>query len=76
MDNLTLMVVGLVVVILAVNLVSIVVIGAVFVFAWANEQGFIGVAVYFACWILLFPFMLLACLITGAVITWQAKMRS
>ena len=45
-------------------------IGALFLFAWAVEQGFIGAAVYVACWIFLFPFMLVAVLILGAKISW------
>ena len=39
--------------------------GAVVLFAWASQQGFIGVAAYFACWVFLFPFMLIASAIGG-----------
>lgn len=63
---------GIVVIVLLILALAIVVlllkyafIGAVFLFAWASEQGFIGVAVYFACWIFLFPFMLVASIVTG-----------
>lgn len=45
-------------------------VGTLFLFAWAVEQGFIGAAAYFACWIFLFPFMLAAVVITGAIICW------
>ncbi|HEY6527084.1 MAG TPA: hypothetical protein VIZ65_00200 [Cellvibrionaceae bacterium] len=46
-------------------------IGVVFLFVWAAEQGFIGVAAYFACWFFLFPVMLVACIVTGAAIKWS-----
>jgi hypothetical protein len=39
--------------------------GAVSLFALAADQGFIGVAVYLACWVFLFPFMLGGCAIVG-----------
>ncbi|MBY5990506.1 hypothetical protein [Ferrimonas balearica] len=39
--------------------------GAMRLFAFAAEQGFIGLVVYIACWISAFPFMLTACLICG-----------
>lgn len=43
---------------LAFGLLATGLVGAVFLFAFAGEQGFIGVAVYFACWIFMFPLML------------------
>lgn len=42
---------------------------AVNLFRWASEQGFIGVAVYFACWVFMFPVMVLLC-IAGAIFGW------
>lgn len=39
--------------------------GAVFLFALAGQQGFIGVAVYAACWVFLLPLMLVACIVAG-----------
>lgn len=47
--------------------------GALFLLAWAAEQGFIGTVVYFVCWIFLFPFMLIASIITGALISWSGE---
>ena len=70
MENLVLIVVGLVALVIAIYLIKYLFIGAAFLFAWASEQGFIGAAAYFACWIFLFPFMLTVCIITGAVISW------
>jgi len=70
MDNLVLIVVGLVALVIAIYLIKYSFIGATFLFAWASEQGFIGVAAYFACWIFLFPFMLTACIIAGMIISW------
>ncbi len=34
--------------------------GAVLLFSYAELQGFIGIAVYFAMWVFLFPVMLVA----------------
>jgi hypothetical protein len=39
--------------------------GAVILFAWAGESGFVGVAAYFACWVFLFPVMLVGSIIIG-----------
>ncbi len=39
--------------------------GAVFLFAFAAEQGFVGIAAYIACWVFLFPVMLVICIIVG-----------
>lgn len=39
--------------------------GAAFLFAYAGEQGFIGFAVYIACWVFMFPVMLIVSLIVG-----------
>lgn len=61
---------ALIALLIVVYLIRYLVIGAVFLLSWAVEQGFIGAAAYFACWILLFPFMLTACIITGAVVSW------
>lgn len=40
-------------------------------FLWASEQGFIGVAVYTACWVFLFPVMVGICTV-GAYLGWFA----
>jgi hypothetical protein len=42
--------------------------GAIILFELAAEQGFLGLAAYFACWVFLFPVMLIASLIIGLVI--------
>ncbi len=39
--------------------------GAVALFAMAVDQGFVGIAAYIACWVLLAPAMLVACIIAG-----------
>ena len=31
--------------------------GAILQFAWASEYGFIGVVVFFAAWVFMFPIM-------------------
>ena len=38
-------------------------------FAWAAEQGFIGIAVYVACWVFMAPVMIGIC-IAGAALGW------
>lgn len=40
-------------------------IGAIILFTFAGEQGFIGLAAYVACWVFLFPAMLVICIIVG-----------
>lgn len=72
MENLVLVGVMIIALVIAIFLIRYLFVGAVFLFAWAGEQGFIGVAVYFACWIFLFPFMLTASVITGAFISWSS----
>ncbi len=43
-------------------------IGALALFAFAGEQGFIGIAAYIACWVFLFPVMLVVCIVVGIVV--------
>ncbi|MEZ5813246.1 MAG: hypothetical protein R3E13_00730 [Alphaproteobacteria bacterium] len=43
------------------------VVGAITLFAFAAEQGFIGLAAYFACWVFLLPVMLVASILVGLV---------
>lgn len=39
---------------------------------WALEQGFIGVAAYVACWVFMFPVMVVICLVGGGL-NWFAE---
>lgn len=71
MENLILVAVGIVCLVILFFLLRYAYFGALFLFEWAVEQGFIGAAAYVACWIFLFPFMLAACVITGAIICWS-----
>jgi hypothetical protein len=50
---------------LAIWLVCRGIAGALLLFAWAAESGFIGVAAYFACWFFMLPLMLVVCPIVG-----------
>lgn len=43
------------------------VLGAIALFAFAAEQGFVGLAAYVACWVFLLPIMIGACIITGLI---------
>jgi len=63
---------GLLALLIGFLLLKYLFIGAVFLFSWAGEQGFIGVAIYFACWFFLFPVMLVASIISGAFIKWSS----
>mgnify|MGYP003680040802 FL=1 len=71
METVLLVLLALLALAIAIVLFKYLVVGAGSLFRWASEQGFIGVAVYFACWIFLFPFMLAACVIVGAKISWS-----
>ncbi len=71
METLILVILGIVALVVTIFLIKYLFIGTLFLFGWSSEQGFIGVAVYFACWIMLFPFMLAACIISGAAISWS-----
>ena len=41
--------------------------GALHLLALASDQGFIGLAVYIACWVFFFPVMLAIAIIVGVV---------
>ncbi|WP_443636110.1 hypothetical protein [Candidatus Njordibacter sp. Uisw_058] len=69
METVLLVLLALLVLAIAIVLFKYLVVGAGSLFRWASEQGFIGAAVYFACWIFLFPFMLAACVIVGAMVS-------
>lgn len=43
-------------------------IGAVFYFALASQQGFIGLAAFLAVWVFLAPIMAGVCVVTGILI--------
>ena len=36
-------------------------------FTWADEYGFIGVALYIILWVVAFPIMLAICIIGGVI---------
>ena len=50
---------------LALRLLVFAFVGAAHLFAIAAAQEFIGLAVYFACWVFMFPLMLVVCIILG-----------
>ena len=55
------------------KLVRVVWDGAVLIFLFAGAQGFVGVAAYVACWIFMFPVMLVASLIVGLWVVLLAR---
>ncbi len=70
MEKLIYIVIGLVLLVIAYFLIKYLLIGAISLFLWAVEQGFVGVAAYFACWVFLFPIMVVASIVTGAATKW------
>jgi len=52
---------------LALGLVGTGINGALRLLAFASEQGFIGIAVYAACWFFMLPLMLIASVIVGMI---------
>jgi hypothetical protein len=71
MENLIIILVVVLALVIGLFLLKYLFLGALFLFAWAGEQGFVGTAAYIACWVFLFPFMLAASIIVGAVISWS-----
>ena len=69
-----LVVVAFHVLVLALSLVLLfglaAVVGALVLCYFASEQGFIGLAAYVACWVFLFPVMLVISIIIGFVMLW------
>ena len=55
--------VGLALLALAFSLFARMVVIAGLLFAWASDQGFVGIAAYVACWVFMFPIMVAVCLI-------------
>ena len=55
--------VGLALLAVALSLFARMVVIAGLLFAWASDQGFVGVAAYVACWVFMFPIMVAVCLI-------------
>lgn len=53
---------------LALALSLAVIVGAIALFAFAADQGFIGLVAYFAAWFFLFPIMLIGSLAVGAAV--------
>ncbi len=54
---------------LALSLLMLAFAGALVLLAFATEQGFIGLAAYIACWVFLFPVMLVLSIIVGIFVS-------
>lgn len=67
---------GLFAIWLAFILLSAAFAGAVALFGFAAEQGFVGIAAYIACWVLFFPVMLTIAIIIGLIIMWASRANS
>lgn len=64
-----LIVIGSAVLMLIVFLLVSLYFGFIGIFAFAAEQGFLGISAYVACWVFLMPVMAVAHFIVGAVMT-------
>jgi len=64
---------GLIALTIGLSLLAALIVGSVFLFDFASEQGFVGIAAYVACWVFMFPAMPIACAITGAIIIWRER---
>jgi len=73
MEIIILIIVGLFALSISLSLLMLLIGGAVNLFFWASEQGFVGVAAYFACWVFLLPLMIIGCIIIGAVDYWHDR---
>ena len=73
MENLILIALGLLALALFAILLKLAFNGAIILFAWAGDSGFVGVAAYVACWFFLFPIMLAGCIIAGVVSWWANR---
>jgi hypothetical protein len=73
MENLLIIALGIVALIIAICFIILLFIGAVGLFAWASEQGFVGLAVYFALWIFLSPVMIIGSIVFGAIEWWKTR---
>ena len=67
MEILIIILLGLLALVIGLFLLAFLVVGAIALFAWAAQSGFIGIAVYFACWVFLFPIMLIGSIIWGII---------
>ena len=47
--------------------------GVAALFAWAGESGFLGMAAFIACWVFMFPVMLVICPLFGFFLIWGGK---
>lgn len=74
-DEITLLIVviilGILGLLLAFWLIRLALIGAIVLFEFAADQGFIGLAAYVACWVFLFPVMLVICIIVGLFVRYS-----
>jgi hypothetical protein len=73
MGTVILIIVGILTLLIAIILLKFLFVGAVTLLNWASEQGFVGVAVYIACWVFLLPVMVAACIISGALSWWANR---
>lgn len=55
--------------VLAFKLLKMIFVGAILLLAFASEQGFLGIAAYLACWVFLFPVMVIICGVIGFLLS-------
>ena len=73
MDIFIIVIVVLLLIGLAISILIFGFLGALAQFAWAAESGFIGVIIFVAAWVFLFPVMAIWAVIWGFITTLQLK---
>ena len=63
-------VLGLMLLSLAVGVFLLELATAIDLLSWATEHGFIGVALYIIVWVVALPFMVVVCIVGGALRLW------
>ena len=67
MENVYWIIGGIVCLVIVLWLIWFLFVGAIAIFGYAGNSGFVGVAVYFACWFFMFPLMIVCSIIVGLV---------
>lgn len=63
---------GLAIFYIALKLIGYAIVGFLWLFAWAAAQGFVGIAVFIACWVFMLPVMAVLSVIVG-FFTWRSE---
>lgn len=67
---------GLIALSIALSVLFAGVLGALLLFTFAAEFGFIGVVAYIVCWVIFFPVMLIVSIVLGFLNMWAERAES